>query len=61
MFDVENHGTIVLVRPHTPDVRAWLEEHTDEEAQWFGGALVVEPRYLEALYLALVEEGYAAQ
>ena len=61
MFDVENHGSIVLVRPLTADVRAWLVEHTDEEAQWFGNALVVEPRYVEPLVAALIEEGYAAQ
>jgi hypothetical protein len=59
MFDVENHGTIVLVRPLTADVRDWLHDHTD--GQWFGGALVVEPRYAEPLVTALIEEGYAAQ
>ena len=59
MFDVENHGSIVLVRPHTDDVREWLEEHTD--GTWFGGALVVEPRYVEELVHGLVEEGYALQ
>ena len=60
MFAVENHGSIVLVRPLSNDVRSWLHDHTGEESQWFGGALVVEPRYLEPLYLALVEEGFAA-
>jgi hypothetical protein len=61
MFSVENHGTIVLVRPHSDDVKSWLEEHTDEEAQWFGSALVVEPRYVAPIVEALVEEGYALQ
>ena len=61
MFNVEDHGTIVLIRPLTADVRGWLEEHTDEEPQWFGAALVCEPRYVEPLVLALIEEGYAAQ
>ncbi len=61
MFDVDYHGSVVLVRPLTPDVRSWLEEHTDEEAQWFGGALIVEPRYVAPLVSALIEEGYAAQ
>jgi hypothetical protein len=59
MFDVEDHGSIALVRPLTLDARAWLEEHTD--GQWFGGALVVEPRYLAQLVSALIDEGYAAQ
>ena len=61
MFSVEDHGTIVLIRPHTDDVAGWLYENVDDEAQWFGKALVVEPRYVEALVHALVEEGFAAQ
>jgi hypothetical protein len=61
MFSVENHGSIVLVRPLTDDVRAWLEAHTDEEAQWFGRALVVEPRYVEPLVLGMIAEGFAGQ
>ena len=58
MFTVENHGSIVLVRPLTADVRTWLEEHTDDEAQWFGNALCVEPRYVEDIVLGLIEEGF---
>jgi hypothetical protein len=61
MFTVEPHGTIVLVRPLTDDVKRWLEENTAEDAVWFGGALVVEPRYLDDLYHGLVAEGWAPQ
>jgi len=60
MFDIENHGTIVLVRPLTPDVKTWLEENVEEAAMWYGGALVVEPRYVEALIEGLIEEGFVA-
>ena len=60
MFDIENHGTIVLVRPLTPDVKAWLEENVEEAAMWYGGALVVEPRYVEGLIEGLIEEGFVA-
>lgn len=59
MFSIEDHGSIVLVRPLTPDVTEWLQEHTD--GQWFGHALVVEPRYVLDLVTAMVEEGFAAQ
>lgn len=61
MFTIEPHGTIVLVRPLTNDVKAWLEANVAGDAVWFGGALVVEPRYLDELYHGLVEEGYALQ
>ena len=59
MFSIENHGSLVLVRPLTADVEAWLQEHTD--GQWFGNALVVEPRYVGDLVLGLVAEGFVAQ
>jgi hypothetical protein len=61
MFNIENHGTIVLIRPLTGDVKDWLVEHTNDEAQWFGNALVVEPRYVGDIVEGLVEQGYAAQ
>lgn len=58
MFEVENHGSLFLVRPLTDDVDAWLREHTD--GQWFGRALVVEPRYVMDLVDGLVAEGFVA-
>jgi len=61
MFTVEDHGTIVLIRPLTEDVERWIAEHVDPEAQWFGGALACAPRYAEDIVHALAEEGYALQ
>jgi hypothetical protein len=55
-FTIENHGTIVLVRPLDADVNEWLHEHTD--GQWMGNALAVEPRYVEDLVLGLEGEGF---
>lgn len=57
MFEIENHGSIVLVRPGSDAVYDWLKENTD--GTWFGGALAVEPRYVAALEEALMEAGFA--
>ncbi len=54
---VENHGTLVLVRPETDAATAWLNENVDE-CVWFAGALVVEPRYVEGLLLGMADEGF---
>ena len=56
MYRIENHGTLMLVRPLVDNVTEWLDQHTD--GQWFGGALVVEPRYVEALVEGMREEGF---
>lgn len=55
---VENHGSIMLFRPLNDGARKHLEENVQDDAQWFGGALVVEPRYAEGLAANLEAEGY---
>jgi hypothetical protein len=55
---LENHGSIWLFRPSTESARQWLEENTQSDAQWFGGALVVEPRYVDPLVEGLQENGF---
>jgi hypothetical protein len=55
-FRIENHGSVVLVRPLNDEARDWLQEHTD--GQWFGDALAVEPRYVENLLVGAVDAGF---
>lgn len=57
-FTFENHGSIYLCRPHGEEAQRHLVEHTAEDAQWFGGALVVEWRYAEGLAMSLQADGY---
>lgn len=58
-FAVENHGSIVLIRPLTEECRMHLKENVDAEAQWWSGALTCEPRYVADLVAALVDEGFS--
>lgn len=56
-FRVEGWGgSVVLVRPLNEATEEFLAETTD--GQWFGGALAVEPRYVEGLVEGLVEHGF---
>jgi hypothetical protein len=55
---VENYGSLWLVRPLNASAERWLVENVQEDAHWFGGAVVVEPRYVEALVSGLVEDGF---
>jgi len=45
-FELSGHGTVYLFQPLTPAARAWVEEHLPPDATWFGGAVVVEHRYI---------------
>ena len=60
-FLFEDHGSIWLVAANNPDALIHLQEHTDSEAQWWGQALVVEPRYVGELALRLREKGYKVE
>lgn len=57
-YTIENHGTIFLVRPQSDAARQHLLDHTPEEAQWFGDALVVEHRYAFDLATQLQTDGW---
>jgi hypothetical protein len=54
---VENHGSLYLVRLLTPAAEEWVDEHVNDEAQFFGKALVVEPRYVENLVEGMRGDG----
>jgi hypothetical protein len=57
-FILENHGSIWLVHPQSDAAREHLAENVSDEAQWFGKALVVEPRYVEGLVNGLRDNGW---
>jgi len=57
-FRIENHGSIFLFDPQNTTAEAHLRDNVSEEAMWFGGALVVEPRYVIDLARALEAEGF---
>jgi hypothetical protein len=56
-IQVEHHGSLFLLRPLSDVANDWLTEHTPDDAQWFGGALVVEHRYVEDIVMGAREEG----
>lgn len=45
------------LQPLTQAARDWIADHVDDEAQYWGDALVVEPRYVEALATGMAEAG----
>ena len=55
-FEVQNEGTLSLVQPLNETTYDWLDENTD--GQWWGGALVVEDRYVRDLVFGMLREGF---
>jgi hypothetical protein len=59
-FQVECHGSIWLFRPLTEVARKHLEDVAAacDEIQFFGNAMVVEPRYVDGVALGLARNGF---
>jgi hypothetical protein len=55
-IEVQDEGTLVLLRPRNDEARAWLLGHTD--GTWFVGALVVEPRYVAPILNGAIADGF---
>jgi hypothetical protein len=57
-FRVTYHGTITTITPLSDACREWVEENVAIEPwQRFGNAIAIEPRYVEQLAEAMIEEG----
>lgn len=59
-FAVENHGSIFLLQPLTPAANSWVEEHLPADRQTFGGAVVVEHRFIWGILEGLQSNGLTA-
>ncbi len=54
---VHGGGTIYLLRPTSPTGAVWIEECIQPNAQWFGGGIVVEHRYIRDIILGAISDG----
>jgi hypothetical protein len=58
----ENCGSLFLIRSISQTGQLWLDENVgDENTLTFGGAVVCEPRYAEAIYFGAKQAGLAVQ
>ena len=54
---IENHGSIILLRPLTNGGKSWLDENiTGDEVQYMGNAVVCEPRYVENIVAGMIAD-----
>ncbi len=57
--DLARHGSIDLLTPLTPQAQTWMDENISNDAQWFGSALAVEPRYAPDIVQGMIDDGLA--
>jgi hypothetical protein len=59
-FEVQNHGSIFLLCPLTDSAREWMNEHLpvdSPETQFWGEAIVIEPRYVAPIVDGIIRDG----
>jgi hypothetical protein len=54
---VQNEGTIFLFTANSEIAREWISENVQEDATYFGAALVVEHRYARGFAESMAEGG----
>ena len=59
-FQINDQGTLVLVRPCTAAAKVWIDENVQKDAQAFCGAVVVEHRYARDLIEGILAAGFSA-
>jgi hypothetical protein len=59
-FKLENHGSLFLLRPLSSVAKDWMVEHLpmdNPETQFWGDAIVVEPRYVAPIVDGIIGDG----
>lgn len=54
---VTDHHSVVLLTPRSKAAREWIDQKVAEDAQFFGIALVVEPRYVDDIVAGMRADG----
>jgi len=54
---VNNVGTLYTFCPLILRAKEWIDEHVQDDAQWFGYALIVEHRYAWGLAQGMKDDG----
>lgn len=47
-FRLQNAGSFFVLHPRNDAAGQWIDDHVyTEQSQWWGGGIVIEPRYLQ--------------
>ena len=55
-FTVDDHGSIVLLRPETLQAWSWILANLGQEVPTFAGAIAIERKYVQPILLGLVRD-----
>ena len=59
-FTLENHGSLFLLRPRSAAAKEWMQQNLpvdSPETQFWCDAVVIEPRYVDAIVDGIIGNG----
>jgi hypothetical protein len=59
-FNLDNHGSLFLLRPLNSAAKEWMNEHLpvdSPETQYWGDSIVIEPRYISPIVEGIIADG----
>ena len=60
-FELSGNGTVYLFRRISRAAHDWVEDNLPSNATWFGGAVVVEHRYIGPIIGGAIGDGLVVQ
>ena len=55
-FTLDDHGSVVLLKPETPEAFEWIAENIQAPVPWFAGAIAIEPRIMHPLLRSILND-----
>lgn len=56
-FSFKNHGSVCILEPLSEAGKEWASEHLPDDAQSWGGGVVIEPRYADPILDGIAADG----
>ena len=56
-FRFFDHGSITVLKPVSGGAQDWVDEHIPEDAQYWAGGVVIEPRYADDILGGIEDDG----
>ena len=60
-FTVDDHGSIILLKPETQEAFDWIAENIGAPIPWFAGGIALEPRIMPSLLSGILDDDLSGE
>ena len=55
-FTVDDHGSLILLKPESPEAFEWIADNIGAPSPWFAGGIALEPSIIPSLLCSILED-----